>query len=143
MMEVRLPVRIKQVHPKKLGLRKSKDGRVLYSQVVEVTGSGRLIFVAGQVARDASGNNVGVGDMRAQIEQVGNNIKDALEAVGATLGDIVRTTTYVTDIDEYFRHADMRLRYFGSAIPTSTTVEVRRLASPEHLVEIEAFAVTE
>jgi enamine deaminase RidA (YjgF/YER057c/UK114 family) len=143
MMEVRLPVRIKQVHPKKLGLRKSKDGRVLYSQVVEVTGSGRLIFVAGQVARDASGNNVGVGDMRAQIEQVGNNIKDALEAVGATLGDVVRTTTYVTDIDEYFRHADMRLRYFGSAIPTSTTVEVRRLASPEHLVEIEAFAVTE
>jgi enamine deaminase RidA (YjgF/YER057c/UK114 family) len=81
--------------------------------------------------------------MRAQIEQVGNNIKDALEAVGATLGDVVRTTTYVTDIDEYFRHADMRLRYFGSAIPTSTTVEVRRLASPEHLVEIEAFAVTE
>jgi 2-iminobutanoate/2-iminopropanoate deaminase len=142
-MEVRLPLRIKQVHPEKLSLRKSKDGRVLYSQVVEVTGSGRLIFVAGQVARDASGNNVGVGDMRAQIEQVGNNIKDALEAVGATLDDIVRTTTYVTDIDEYFKHADMRLRYFGSAIPTSTTVEVRRLASPEHLVEIEAFAVTE
>jgi 2-iminobutanoate/2-iminopropanoate deaminase len=143
MMEVRLSVRIKQVHPKKLSLRKSNDGRVLYSQVVEVTGSGRLIFVAGQVARDSSGNNVGVGDMRAQIEQVGNNIKDALEAVGATLGDIVRTTTYVTDIDEYFKHADMRLRYFGSAIPTSTTVEVRRLASPEHLVEIEAFAVAE
>ena len=138
-----MPVKIKQVHPEKLSLRKSIDGRVLYSQVVEVTGSGRLIFVAGQVARDAAGNNVGVGDMRAQIEQVGNNIKDALEAVGATLNDIVRTTTYVTDIDEYFKHSDMRLRYFGGAIPTSTTVEVRRLASPEHLVEIEAFAVTE
>jgi 2-iminobutanoate/2-iminopropanoate deaminase len=133
----------KQTHPEKLSLRKSKDGRVLYSQIVEVIGSGRMIFVAGQVARDGAGNNVGKGDMRAQIEQVGNNIKDALESVGASLDDIVRTTTYVTDIDEYFKHADVRLRYFGNAVPTSTTVEVRRLASPEHLLEIEAFAVTD
>lgn len=132
-----------QVHPKKLSLRKAKDGRTLYSQVVEVSGSGRLIFIAGQVARDVNGKNVGKGDMRAQIEQVGENIKDALEAVGATLDDIVRTTTYVTDIDEYFRHADVRLRYFGNAIPTSTTIEVRRLASPDNLVEIEAFAVAD
>jgi enamine deaminase RidA (YjgF/YER057c/UK114 family) len=138
-----MAVRRKQVHPEKLSLRKSKDGRVLYSQVVEVTGSGRMIFVAGQVARDGAGNNVGKGDMRAQIEQVGENIKDALEAVGASLDDIVRTTTYVTDIDEYFKHADVRLRYFGKAIPTSTTVEVRRLASPDNLVEIEAFALTD
>ena len=138
-----MAIRRKQVHPEKLSLRKSKDGRVLYSQVVEVTGSGRMIFVAGQVARDVDGNDVGKGDMRAQIEQVGENIKDALESVGATLEDIVRTTTYVTDIDEYFKHADVRLRYFGKAIPTSTTVEVRRLASPDHLVEIEAFALTD
>ncbi len=138
-----MAIRRRQVHPQKLSLRKSKDGRVLYSQVVEVTGSGRMIFVAGQVARDGSGNNVGKDDMRAQIEQVGENIKDSLEAVGATLDDIVRTTTYVTDIDEYFKHADVRLRYFGSAIPTSTTVEVRRLASPENLVEIEVLAITD
>ena len=138
-----MAVRRKQVHPEKLSLRKSKDGRVLYSQVVEVTGSGRMIFLAGQVARDGAGNDVGKGDMRAQIEQVGENIKDALESVGATLEDIVRTTTYVTDIDEYFKHADVRLRYFGNATPTSTTVEVRRLASPDHLVEIEAFALTD
>jgi 2-iminobutanoate/2-iminopropanoate deaminase len=138
-----MSVKVTQVHPQKLSTRKAKDGRILYSQVVEVTGSGRMIFVAGQVARDAAGNNVGKGDMRAQIAQVGDNIKDALEAVGASLNDIVRTTTYVTDIDEYFKHADVRLRYFASAIPTSTTVEVRRLASPDNLVEIEAFAITD
>lgn len=136
-------VKRNRVHPEKLSLRKAKDGRILYSQVVEVVGSGRLIFVAGQVARDVNGNDVGNGDMRKQIEQVGENIKDSLEAVGATLDDIVRTTTYVTDIDEYFKHADVRLRYFGAAIPTSTTVEVRRLASPDHMVEIEAFAITD
>ena len=133
----------RRVHPQKLSLRTSKDGRILYSQVVEVIGSGRMIFVAGQVARDGNGENVGKGDMRAQIEQVGENIKDSLEAVGATLDDIVRTTTYVTDIDEYFKHADVRLRYFGSAVPTSTTVEVRRLASPDNMVEIEVLAITD
>lgn len=138
-----MTVAITQVHPEKLSTRRAKDGRILYSQVVEVRGSGRMIFVAGQVARDGAGNDVGTGDMRAQIAQVGENIKDALEAVGASLDDIVRTTTYVTDIDEYFKHADVRLRYFASAIPTSTTVEVRRLASPDHMVEIEAFAVTD
>ncbi|MEA3024912.1 MAG: 2-iminobutanoate/2-iminopropanoate deaminase, partial [Alphaproteobacteria bacterium] len=65
----------------------------------------------------------------------------ALEAAGATLADIVKTTTYVTDMDEYFRHQDMRMRYFEDALPTSTTVQVARLSRPEFLVEIEAFAI--
>ena len=79
--------------------------------------------------------------MRAQIEQVGENIKAALEAAGATLADIVKTTTYVTDMDEYFKHQDMRMRYFADALPTSTTVQVARLSRPEFMVEIEAFAM--
>lgn len=131
----------RNVHPQKLSLRKSKDGRVLYSQVVVVSGAGRQIFVAGQVARDVNGEVVGKGDMAAQIAQVGENIKACLEAAGASLDDVVKTTTYVTDIEEYFKHADVRLRYFGGATPTSTTVEVSRLASPELMVEIEAFAI--
>ena len=55
--------------------------------------------------------------------------------------EFVKTTTYVTDIEEFFKHADMRTRYFGPALPTSTTVEVRRLSHPEFLVEVEAIAV--
>lgn len=130
-------------HPEKLSLRKAKDGRQLYSQVVVVAGTGRMIFIAGQIARDVKGNVVGIGDMRKQIEQVGENIKDCLESVGATLDDVVKTTTYVTDMDEYFKHADVRLHYFGNAIPTSTTVEVRRLATPDFMVEIEALAIAD
>jgi enamine deaminase RidA (YjgF/YER057c/UK114 family) len=117
------------------------DGRVLYSHVVVVEGQ-RMIFVAGQLARDAHGNVVGKGDMRAQLRQVGENITAALAAAGATLNDIVKTTTYVTDIDEFFRHVDVRMEYFG-ALPTSTTVEVRRLADPDCLVEIEVLAVVD
>ena len=130
-----------RIQPDKLHVRKDGD-RVLYSQVmvVEVGGS-RQIFIAGQVARDKNGNCVGLGDMRAQIEQVGRNIKDALEAADATLADVVRTTTYVTDMDEYFKHQDVRMKFFGEALPTSTTVQVSRLSRPEFMVEIEAFAI--
>jgi 2-iminobutanoate/2-iminopropanoate deaminase len=117
------------------------DGRVLYSHVVVVEGQ-RMIFVAGQLARDAHGNVVGKGDMRAQLRQVGENITATLAAAGATVTDIVKTTTYVTDIDEFFRHVDVRMEYFG-ALPTSTTVEVRRLAHPDCLVELEVLAVVD
>src|SRR5712671_7860664 len=98
-------------------------GQPAYTQVVTVSGSGRQIFVAGQLARDADGNCVGKGDMGAQIQQVGENIETCLEAAGATLADIVKTNTYVTDYEEFAKHGDMRMRYFGPATPTSTTVE--------------------
>jgi 2-iminobutanoate/2-iminopropanoate deaminase len=117
-----------------------RAGHPAYTHVVTVSGTGRMIFVAGQLARDADGNCVGKGDMRAQIQQVGENIKTCLEATGATLADIVKTNTYVTDYEEFSKHGDMRLRYFGPAMPTSTTVEVRRLAGLDFMVEIEAIA---
>ena len=79
----------------------------------------------------------------AQIAQVGENLRLALASAGARLEDLVRTTTYVTDIEEFFRHVEVRQRYFGPALPTSTTVEVRRLSHPDFLVEVEAFAVIE
>jgi enamine deaminase RidA (YjgF/YER057c/UK114 family) len=130
-----------RIQPDKLHVRKSGD-QVLYTQVMVVEANGcRQIFVAGQVARDRNGNSVGKGDMRAQIEQVGENIKAALEAAGATLADVVKTTTYVTNMEEYFKHQDMRMRYFAQALPTSTTVQVVRLSRPEFMVEIEAMAL--
>ena len=115
-------------------------GQPAYTQVVTVSGSGRQVFVAGQLARDPDGNCVGKGDMRAQIQQVGENIKTCLAAAGASLADIVKTNTYVTDFDEFQKHGDMRLRYFGPATPTSTTAEVRRLAHPDFTIEVEAIA---
>ena len=80
-------------------------GQPAYTQVVTVSGSGRQVFVAGQLARDPDGNCVGKGDMPAQIQQVGENIKTCLAAAGASLADIVKTNTYVTDFDEFQKHA--------------------------------------
>ncbi len=134
-----MSVNRRNIQPPTLPVRRV-DGRILYSHVVTVEG-GRSIFVSGQLSRDAAGNIVGIGDMAAQIEQVGENLKACLAAAGASLADLVRTTTYTTDIDEYFRHVDMRMRYFAAAMPTSTTVEVRRLSHPDFLVEVEALAI--
>ena len=129
----------KNIQPDALAV-PSRSGHTLYSHVVSVEGT-RMIFVAGQLARDRAGNVVGKGDMRAQIRQVGENIKAALAAAGATLGDIVNTNTYVTDMEEYFKHVDVRMECFGPALPTSTTVEVRRLAHPDFLVEVQVVAM--
>src|SRR5262249_14815910 len=130
-----------RINPDKLYVRKAGD-KVVYSQVMVVeVGPIRHIYIAGQTPRDKDGNCVGKGDVRAQLEQVCKNIKDVLEAAGATLADIVKTTTYVIDMDDYFKHQDMRLKYLGAAEPTSTTVQVVRLSRPEFLVEIEAFAI--
>lgn len=130
--------RRQNLHPEGLS-RRVVGGHLLYSPVVTLEDA-RLVFVSGLLARDAAGTIVGKGDMGAQIAQVGENLRVALEAAGATLADLVRTTTYVTDIDEFFRHVEVRQRYFGAALPTSTTVEVRRLSHPDFLVEVEAFA---
>jgi enamine deaminase RidA (YjgF/YER057c/UK114 family) len=116
------------------------NGRVLYTHVVVASGQS-LIFIAGQLARDLDGNIVGPRDMRAQIKPVGENLRKALAAAGATLDDLVKTTTFVTDIDEFFKHVDVRHDYLGVALPASTTVEVRRLSHPDLTVEIEAIAV--
>jgi 2-iminobutanoate/2-iminopropanoate deaminase len=114
-------------------------GHQLYAYVQAERG-GELLFISGLLSRDTAGNVVGRGDMAAQIDQIGRNLLACLQAAGATLEDLVKTTTFVTDIDEFFRHADMRMKYFGPGMPASTTVEVRRLSHPDFMVEIEAVA---
>jgi enamine deaminase RidA (YjgF/YER057c/UK114 family) len=81
-----------------------RAGQPAYRHVVTVSGTGKMIFVAGQWARDADGSLVGKGDMPAQIQQVGENIKTGLEAVGAILADIVKTNTFFTNFEEYSKH---------------------------------------
>ncbi len=116
-------------------------GHVLSSHVVAVEGR-RLIFVSRRLASERSGNIVGVGDMWAQIRQVGENICAALGAGGATLNDLVEMTTFVSDIKEFFLHVDVRAECFDLALPTSTTGEIRRLSHPGCRVEVKAIAVT-
>ncbi len=111
-----------------------------YTHVVEAKG-GRTIYVAGQVALDRTGNVVGAGDFSAQVQQVFENLKLALEAVGATFSDVVKTTTYVTDMSKIQALRDVRSKHLGASPPGNTLVQVVRLARPDLLLEIEAVAV--
>lgn len=129
----------KNINPDTL-YRRVVSGHQLYSPVVTVKG-GTLVFVSGLVPRDRDGNNIGKGDMAAQIRQIGENLRLSLEAAGGSLKDLVRVCIYVTDIDEFFRHVDVRQQYLGEALPTSSTIGVSRLSHPDFMVEIEAFAV--
>jgi 2-iminobutanoate/2-iminopropanoate deaminase len=130
---------VTKIQPNTL-FQRALEGRVLCTHVV-VAETQSLIFISGQLARDKLGNIVGPRDMRAQIRQAGENLRLALEAADATPGDLVKTTTFITDIDEFFRRVDVRHNYLGTGLPASTTVEVRRLSHLDLLVEIEAVAV--
>ncbi|WP_375772166.1 RidA family protein [Archangium gephyra] len=114
-----------------------------YSHVVEVR-TGRTIYISGQVALDATGNIVGVGDFRAQTEQVFANLSGALSAVGANFEHVVKLTIFVTHLEPETLSVlrEVRDRHIDAAHgPASSLVEVTRLFRPELLVEVEAIAV--
>jgi 2-iminobutanoate/2-iminopropanoate deaminase len=135
-----MALQIERMQPAGMNVR-MQQGKAAYSHVVTVNGPGKTIYVAGQLARDAGGNLVGKGDMRAQMEQTFRNLDACLQAAGASWADVVKTNTYVTDYPEFSKHSDVRMRYIGVASPTSTTVQISRLADPDAMVEIEMIAV--
>jgi 2-iminobutanoate/2-iminopropanoate deaminase len=111
-----------------------------YTHVV-VSSDGRTAYIAGQVAFDSVGQVVGLGDFRAQAAQVFSNLGRALASVGATFGDVMKTTTYITDVRNLGMLREARARYFDSArAPANTLITVNALARPELLLEIEAVA---
>jgi enamine deaminase RidA (YjgF/YER057c/UK114 family) len=112
-----------------------------YTHVVEVV-SGRPVYISGQVALDATGSLVGPGDIRAQAQQVFDNLRAALQAVGATLDQVVKLNYYVVDATQMPVIREVRDEYLDpERLPASTAVEVRRLVRDDLLIEVEAVAV--
>ena len=101
-----------------------------------------MVFVSGQVSRNAQGEIVGKGDIEAQTRQVLENVKSVLTTGGATMEDVVKVTVFVTDVGNYSAIHKVRGEYFKSDYPASTMVEIKALVNPDLLIEIEAIAVT-
>ena len=112
-----------------------------YSQVAAVTG-GKIVFIAGQVALDKSGNVVGKDDFRLQVQQVFENLKAAVEAAGGNFGDVIKLNSYFLDLSRLPEFREVRDKYINlKNPPASTAVQIPKLFRPEFLVEIEAVAV--
>ncbi len=112
-----------------------------YSQVATVT-DGTMVFVAGQVALDRSGNVVGRNDFGAQVQQVFENLKAAVEAAGGDFNGVIKLSSYFLDLSQLGKFREVRDKYVNlENPPVSTAIQVPGLFRPEFLVEIEAVAI--
>ncbi|MBZ5562443.1 MAG: RidA family protein [Acidobacteriia bacterium] len=107
-----------------------------YSQAVR---SGPWVFVSGQIPLDPATGKIVEGDIAAQTERVLKNLAAILEAAGAGLAQVVKTTVYLRDLTEFARMNEVYARFFADKPPARATVEVSRLPRDVQ-VEIDAIA---
>ena len=109
-----------------------------YSQAVKV---GNMVYTSGQIPMTAEGELV-TGDIHDQIRQILDNLSQVLEASGSSIQQIIKTTIYLTDMDDFIAVNTVYGEYFSGSYPARTTVAVKTL--PKNVdVEIDAIAIAE
>lgn len=104
---------------------------------------GDLIFLSGQAAMDEKGELIGIGDFDAQADQVFKNLDRVLILAGSGLEKIIKVTIYLTTMDNFGKIVDLRKKWFTPPYPADTIVEVKALALPEFMIEIDAIALAQ
>jgi len=107
-----------------------------YSQAVRANG---FVFVSGQVAIDPATQQVVAGDVAAQTDRVMKNLSGILKAAGSRLEKVVRATVFLKNMGDFAAMNEVYAKYFTSAPPARSTVEVARLPK-DVLVEIDVIA---
>jgi len=115
-----------------------------FSHAIAASG-GKTVYLAGQVASDASGKIIHKGDLVKQFEQVLHNLEAAMSGAGGVMTDITKLTIYVRNKKEYAAKmkeiGKMYQSYFGKYFPAMTLVEVSALFEDDAMIEIEGIAV--
>ena len=114
---------------------------VTYSQGVKVNQAQTILFLSGQVAYTADGSAAHRGDFKAQARGAYEAIKALVESQGGTMANVVKITTFVTDMRYRVDLAAIREEFLGKKGPASTLIEISALAHPDWMIEIEAIAV--
>ncbi|MHC4687656.1 MAG: RidA family protein [Planctomycetota bacterium] len=109
-----------------------------YSRAVKV---GSMVFVGGTTSTNSQGQVEGAGDAYLQTKIILHKIEDVLKQAGARMSDVVRVRFYVTDIGRGQEYLRAYSEWFKDIRPVITMAEIKALARPDHLVEIEADAV--
>lgn len=115
-------------------------GAYSHGYKVEI-GEAILIFTTGQIAMDKDGKVLYPDDPVKQAEFVYESLQKILNQAGANLNDVVKTTVFVTDMNDFPKISVVRNKYFKEAEPVSTLVEVKKLVKDGCRVEIEVIAV--
>ncbi len=113
-----------------------------FSEAVTVTGPGKMIFLAGIGAEhEDNGKILYPGDFTRQCRYAYRKLKKVLARNGATMADVVKQVTYVTDVRYQKQAGDCRHEAYGDALPAHTFLNVSQLAWPDMLVEIDVIAI--
>jgi 2-iminobutanoate/2-iminopropanoate deaminase len=108
-----------------------------YSQAIKANG---FIFVSGQIPIDPATQQIVAGDVAAQTDRVLRNLSEILEAAGSGLGKVVRCGVFLKNMDDFTAMNAVYGKYFSSAPPARTTVQVARLPK-DVLIEIDVIAL--
>jgi 2-iminobutanoate/2-iminopropanoate deaminase len=108
-----------------------------YSQAIV---HGGLVYTAGQIPLDPASMQIVEGDVAAQTERVMQNLSAVLEAAGASLQSVIKTTVFLSDMNDFVAMNEVYGRWFGEHAPARSTVQVARLPRDAR-VEIECIAV--
>lgn len=112
-----------------------------YSQGIRVS-AGKMLFTAGQVPLDPATGQMVTGDIKVQTRRVLENVKAILQAAGASFENVVKTTVFMTDLNEFAAMNEVYAEFFSTHPPTRSTVEVRALPRGAK-VEIETMAIVD
>ena len=119
------------------------EGELLYTPIIVVSDDTHThVYLAGQIGGLPNGE-VETDDMRGQIRQTCENIEIGLNHVGATFDDVVTSTTYVINLQEYYAVSDERFKYFKNNRPASTLIQISALGNPKCKIEITCEAIIE